>query len=271
MRNRDTENADNFIPGREGFYKEATNPGTKGSVPGFMASLFNRFGWRLRHAASLRFHPQLSFAFARIRQLSAVVILVTALCLLSGCVTPGENLDRSAVAKLQQGQTRDEVRKVFGPPQREEAGGSGKSLDFYQVNFVRGNNAPLRAMIVRTLSVLYDKAGRVERFKHHVGELPIILTRMGWEAGAELDEARVREIERETNNRFQLEAMFGSPTVEWLNCEGEEVMSWCFITGTRGFYRSGHELLVNFDSANRVKDYIYRKSTRDIRSLVVRD
>ena len=206
-----------------------------------------------------------------LKNLLTANFLLAILCLLSGCMTAGENLDRSAVAKLQQGQTRDEVRKVFGSPQREETGASGKSLDFYQVNFVRGNKAPLRAMIVRTLSVLYDEAGRVERFKNHVGELPIILTRMGWEAGAELDEARVREIERETNSRFQLEAMFGPPTVEWLNCEGEEVMSWCFITGTGGFYRNGHELLVNFDSANRVKDYVYRKSTRDIRSLIVRD
>ena len=94
---------------------------------------------------------------------------------------------------------------------------------------------------------------------------------MGWEAGAELVEAKTREIQREANSRFQLAAMFGPATVEWLDCDGTEMMSWCFVTGSRGFYRSGHELLVSFDSANRVKDYLYRQSTRDLRSLMVRD
>lgn len=206
-----------------------------------------------------------------LKNLSIVGFLVLPLCLLSGCVNAGENLDRSAVAKLQQGQARDEVQKIFGSPQRAERGASGKSSDFYQVTFARGNTEPLRAMVIRTLSVLYDDAGRVEQSKYYVGELPVRFTWMGWEAGTELNEATIREIQREAKSRFQLAAMFGPPTVEWLDCDGGEKTSWCFIIGTRGFYRSGHELLVNFDSANRVKDYLYRKSTRDLRSLMLRD
>ena len=196
------------------------------------------------------------------KQLVELIILAATLCLLSGCVTAGENLDRSAVAKLQNGQTREEVQKLFGSPKRTEIGASGKRLDFYKVTFVRGTTAPLRAMIVRNLDVLYDEAGRVERFKHHVGELPIRITQMGWEAGEELDGSRIREIQLEMYGRPQLEAMFGPPTIEGFEHTGEDILSWYFITGNKRSYMSGHELLVIFDSSNRVKDYLFREIQR---------
>jgi hypothetical protein len=181
---------------------------------------------------------------------------------LSGCMTAGENLDRSAIAKLEQGQTRDEVRKLFGSPKRTEISASGKRLDFYKVTFVRGTTPPLRAMVIRNLDVLYDDAGRVERFKHHVGELPIRITQMGWEAGAELHETKIREIQREVYGRPHMEAMFGPPTIEGLAHTGEDISSWYFITGNRRAYMSGHELLVVFDSSDRVKDYLFREIQR---------
>ncbi len=195
-------------------------------------------------------------------KLFPVTILVVLLCVLSGCITAGENLDRSAVATLQQGQTRDEVQKVFGSPKRTEINASGKRLDHYQVTFVRGTTAPLRAFVIRTLDVLYDDAGRAERFKHHVGELPIRITQMGWEAGVELNEANIREIQREVHGRPQMEAMFGPPTIEGLAHNGEDMVSWYFITGNRRAYMSGHELMVILDSSDRVKDYLFRKIQR---------
>ncbi len=211
--------------------------------------------------APLCLSPHLSLAFVRIKQLSTVGFLAAMLGL-SGCMTAGENLDRSAVAKLKQGQTKDEVRKVFGSPKQTEVGASGKRLDFYKVTFVRGTTAPLRAMVIRNLDVLYDDAGHVERFKYHIGELPLRVTEMGWEAGAELNEAKIREIQREVQGRPHMEAMFGPPTIEGLAHTGEDILSWYFITGNRRAYTSGHELLVIFDSSDRVKDYLFREIQR---------
>ena len=262
MNNGYFENVGKLTKSPEGFYKEATNLGTDLNFPGFMASLFNRLGWRLRCAASSRFSLQRPVAFTRINQLAGVVILVATLCLLSGCVTAGENLDRSAIAKLQQGQTRDEVRKVFGSPKQTEMSANGKRLDYYKVIFVRGAKPPLRAFVVRSLDVLYDDAGRVERFKHHVGELPIRETQMGWEAGVELDEATIREIQREVHGRPHMQATFGPPIIEGLSRDGEDMVSWYFITGNRRGYMTGHELQVKYDTSDRVKDYLFREIQR---------
>ena len=174
-------------------------------------------------------------------------------------MTAGEQLDRSAIAKLQKGQTQAEVRQEYGVPKRTETGANGKTLDFYQVTFFRKMPAPHRALIVRSLFVLYDETSRVEQFVHHVGELPIWRTPLGWEAGGALDEARVRSIQRETHSRDDLIATFGSPAIAGLDRNGDAMLAWYFITGNGGFFTSRHELLVTFDSSNRVKDYLLRE------------
>ena len=66
-----------------------------------------------------------------------VAVVASLLCLQSGCMTAGEQLDRSAIGKLQKGQTLAEVRQIFGTPKRTETGANGKRLDVYQISFVR--------------------------------------------------------------------------------------------------------------------------------------
>ncbi len=190
-----------------------------------------------------------------------VWVAVLVLGLQSGCMTAGEQLDRAAVATLQKGQLQAEVRQVFGRPQRTETGSNGKRLDFYQVTFFRKIPSN-RAMILRSLCVLYDESASVEQFVHHVGELPIWQTPMGWEAGGELDEARVRGIQRETHSRDDLIFTFGTPTVEGLDRNGDAMAAWHFIKGSGSFFTTGHELLAVFDSSNRVKDYLLREIRR---------
>lgn len=186
--------------------------------------------------------------------LSAIVAGL--LCLQSGCMTAGEQLDRSAVSGLQKGQTQAEVRKVFGLPKRSETGADSKRLDVYQVSFIRKVRAPYRALAIRTLCVLYNDAERVENFVHHFGELPIRVTPLGWEAGEEIDEARIRGIERERHSRNDLIYTFGPPAVEGLDRNGDAIAAWYFIRGSGGFYGNGYQLLATFDASNRVKDYV---------------
>lgn len=197
-----------------------------------------------------------------LKQILLIVIAVVLLGLQSGCMTAGEQLDRSAVSRLQKGQTQAEVRKVFGLPKRSDTGADNKRLDLYQVSFIRKVREPFRAVVVRTLCVLYNDAGRVEDFVHHFGELPIRSTPMGWEAGEEFDEARIRGIERERHSRNDMIYTFGPPAVEGLDRNGNATAAWYFVKGSGGFFNTGHELVAKFDSSNRVKDYLLREIQR---------
>lgn len=190
--------------------------------------------------------------------MAAIAVLV----LQSGCMTAGEQLKESATSKLQKGQTLAAVRDQFGTPKRTETGANGKRLDFYQVSFMRKVPGPKQAFVLRTLSVLYDENGRVEDFVRSVGELPIWETPMGWEAGIELEEARVRGIQRETHSRNDLIFAFGPPTAQGLDRNGDALLAWYFLKGRGGFFNSGYELLAIFDSSDRVKDYLWREMQR---------
>ena len=191
-----------------------------------------------------------------------LVAVITVLALLSGCMTAGEQLKESATSKLQKGQSLAQVRDIFGSPKRTEMGANGKRLDFYQISFLRKVRGPKQAFVLRTLSVLYDDSGQVEDFIRSVGELPIRETPMGWEAGIELDEARVRGIQRETHSRNDMIFTFGPPTAEGLDRNGDALLAWHFLKGSGGFFNSGYELLAIFDASDRVKDYLWREMQR---------
>jgi hypothetical protein len=191
-----------------------------------------------------------------------LVAAIAILVLHSGCMTAGEQLKESATSKLQKGQNLAEVRNIFGSPKRTETGANGKRLDFYQISYLRKVRGPKQAFVLRTLSVLYDESGQVEDFVRSVGELPIRETPMGWEAGIELDEARVRGIQRETHSRNDMIFTFGPPTALGLDRNGDALLAWHFLRGNGGFFNSGYELLAIFDSSDRVKDFLWREMQR---------
>lgn len=187
----------------------------------------------------------------------SVGFLVVAL--LSGCMSPGRQLDRSAIQKLQRGQTQAYVQALFGDPKRTELGADGRRLDFYQIRYTRKLPEPHRAFIYRTLCVLYDGTNQVADFSYHVGELAVWETNMGWEAGRKLDEAVIRGIQPEMHSHNDVMATLGPPTIEGLDQDGNLMMCWYFIRGSGGLMTKGQELLVKFDSTNRVKDYRLRE------------
>lgn len=188
------------------------------------------------------------------------MVIIALICALqSGCMTAGEQLDRSVVATLQTGQAQAAVRKMFGAPKRTEIGPDGKRLDVYQVKFARKLPEPQRALVVRTLSILYNRDGLVENHVYHIGELPVHSTPFGWEGGVALNEALVRGIERERHSRNDVVSAFGAPTIETMEQNGDSLLVWVFVQGRGGFPVGGNELLVTFDDRNRVKDFRLRE------------
>src|SRR5216684_2514977 len=100
------------------------------------------------------------------------------ICLLvsqSGCMTPGEKLESTTINELRKGQTEAEVRRLFGAPKRSDTSANGKTLDVFFVIFPKFTTAPsmrsrVRVLEVRSLHVLYDNQGRVDKFTYYVGE-----------------------------------------------------------------------------------------------------
>jgi outer membrane protein assembly factor BamE (lipoprotein component of BamABCDE complex) len=180
----------------------------------------------------------------------------------SGCMTPGEKLESTAVNELRKGQTEAEVRHLFGAPKRSDTSANGKTLDVFFVIFPRFTTAPsirsrVRVLEVRSLHVLYDNQGRVDKFTFYVGESKSLAgPGRDWRAGRWLDQNQVSNIKRGITSRSDLVAMLGPATVQGLNVYGVEVWSWLFVEGRAGTQTKGRELLVTWDEKSRVKDFL---------------
>lgn len=177
-------------------------------------------------------------------------------------MTSRQMLDQSVVTeRLHEGESRDEVRRDFGPPQRSEKGSNGEFLDDYVLRFAPpGQSAGRwRTIEVRSLSVLYDGQRHVEKFTYHVGAIKafIIGYNERWRTDLWVDPKALGKIKRGATTTADLIELFGPPTVERLNIRGEQIMSWYYGEGKRGI-RQGHEfsVLVNADSV--VEDYAVR-------------
>ncbi len=190
--------------------------------------------------------------------------LIVSMAWLSGCMAAGQKLDSQAINKLEEGQTRAEVRQLFGTPKRSEIGSNGKSLDVFNVDLPRfspvaGTRSRVNTIEVRSLHVLYSAEGKVERYLYHVGEAKF---RPGpgqqWQAGAWLDQNRLSNIKRGVSGCADVVAMFGPATVHGLNVYGNEVWSWIFVEGRAGRRSTGRELAVMWDAHSLVRDYIVR-------------
>lgn len=190
-----------------------------------------------------------------------LLLLVLLLVLLpqSGCMTSRQMLDQSVVTEqLHDGESRDEVRRVFGAPQKSEKGSNGEILDEYVLRFAPPGQNPgtWRTIEVRSLSVLYDGQRHVEKFAYHVGAIKtfIIGYNERWRTDLWVEPKAVNRIKRGATTKADLIELFGPPTVEGLNIRGQQIASWYYGEGKRGS-RQGHEfsVLVNADSV--VEDY----------------
>jgi outer membrane protein assembly factor BamE (lipoprotein component of BamABCDE complex) len=102
---------------------------------------------------------------------------------------------------------------------------------------------------VRSLFVLYDTAGRVEKFTHHIGESKgfAVAGNETWRSGKPLSMEKIRKIEQGTTTKDELIEMFGRPTIEGFDVYGLTVMSWIYAEGRNASLTVGQELVVRVD------------------------
>jgi len=189
-------------------------------------------------------------------------------CFAAGCLSSAQRLDPSVVRQVQEGRTsRVEVEQKFGKPAAALMGSNRKTLVKYQYELVVPSghdtwtdDSPTRLGDIwsRTLSLLYDEHGTVERFlwyetkgsvKRNVGTASM---------GRLVTEADLAGIRRGTTTETDLRNVLGRPTEKSLTVEGDVVLSWEYRGVGLGIdNRRQHQTLrVYLDGANRVEDFV---------------
>ncbi len=158
-------------------------------------------------------------------------VLAAALsCLLAGCQTPGQRLEPSLVQQFRAGQDRREVRQVLGPPNWSQGLGGGKMVDTYfydLVVFSTSSSSPsARDWKVRSFSIRYDDAGRIEKTLLYESLTPIQFYRRQAYAGPTITSADVARIKTGATTREELEKLYGNPTVVEVTGDDFLVLHW---------------------------------------------
>lgn len=190
--------------------------------------------------------------------------LVLGLCLAllqSGCMSPEQGLDERAVKqRLHDGQTKEEVRRVFGTQTKHQAGPNGNELDAF-VQTIKSPATDVGQPVtweVRTLYVLYGKDGRVIDFSHYVGHISGVTVRYGdaWHVGRVLEMKKVNQIQRNITSRDDLIRLFGPATYEGLDLDDARIMQWDFYTGKEMEQGKGRRLAARLNSNSVVTTYL---------------
>ena len=201
----------------------------------------------------------------QLKRLALWAGIFSVLWLHAGCMSPNQQLDRTAVTQLQAGQTQEEVRRIFGTPKQSEVGSNGKRLDIFRVvqRKISAGTSATRVLEMRSLHVLYNPQGQVEDFSYYIGEATgSYRANKEWEAGRRLGPDEANRIKRGVTSRENLVQMFGPATVEGLNVYGNTVMGWFFARGQRGSLTSGRELWVVLDAKSVARDFSLRDTQR---------
>jgi hypothetical protein len=191
------------------------------------------------------------------------ILLFVAFGLLSlqvGCMSPVQRLDKDAViASLHKGETQAEVRQLLGQPKRWEGGSNGKSLDVFITAFPAFGSAVPKTE-VRSVYVLYDASGHLERFTWYAGEPTDHATRFNeqWRSGRPFTSEDLSRIERNVSSRDDLIRLFGPPTSEGLDVYGYKILSWVFLEGHKTSLQGGQELVVRVNAKAVAIDYLLR-------------
>ncbi len=186
-----------------------------------------------------------------------ILTLLIPLCVLSGCMTPGQSLDTKSIQQLHEGQSQGEVHAIFGPPLESATGGNGNTLELFQFVSRKSTSGRIhRTAVFRTLHVLYNAQGRVEKYRFHVGELRGNVGRDGkWRMGHPFDPVKLSGIQRGLTTRDELTAWFGPAAVEGLSIDGNPSASWYYGEGATLHETGRRELLVEFTDNFVVRNF----------------
>jgi outer membrane protein assembly factor BamE (lipoprotein component of BamABCDE complex) len=170
-----------------------------------------------------------------------------------GCASPGRLLSPSAIQQLREGQTLDEVVRIFGEPDELLKGGENRTLLRY-----RRFDVPVGAEVggfispgrddakVRTLSVLLDRKLNVWKFLFY--ESKPNLSRTTGRLGSAISVVQLAKIEPQKTTRQELVGSFGAPLAEELTLQGSRKLTWIYADYMpSGMQGQGLEVLLDDD------------------------
>src|SRR5689334_10902044 len=108
---------------------------------------------------------------------AAFLVTVAAALMVAGCSSPAKRLEPSVVGQIQEGvTTRADIERQFGKPDNAIIGSNRRTLVVYEYGRVKPSAepttlsilpTPIGTVCLRTLTVLYDDADRVEKTVFH--------------------------------------------------------------------------------------------------------
>jgi len=190
-----------------------------------------------------------------------LILLLALSLLLAGCAS--SKITPSALSEIVPGQTtRGEIEKHFGRPRRTTSGSSQKTVaDYLEQLELLPSGSQEYMITLRSLSVLYDRNGVVEKFVHHESSKPVVRTVHGKAVGSPVPRANwIKKGETTANDVITL---CGPPDFKTLTPGGDLLLGWNYAQQTRGNYTSyGVEtFLVLVDENRIVRDYEIRDAT----------
>lgn len=189
----------------------------------------------------------------------------------TGCVSPAKKLDSSLVSQIKEGiTTRQEVETLFGPPKETATGANQKTLAYYRFQqayrnpgWVGAYEGHLGSVGIRTLSVLYDNKGTVEKFLASQYNTVVSRDENGISAGRVISEETFAKIIKGITSKGEVIQWLGPPTTEMLTLEGDQSFRWNFARkGRWAANNQVQEFRVILDDENFVKDFGLIKSPR---------
>lgn len=188
-----------------------------------------------------------------------ISLLLSCSLLLIGCVSPNSPSYSARAEKLQPGMTTVELHKHLGKPDVQQTLPDGQTLQLYyhwqkdprQIDGESGYDGPTSLQL---LSLLLDDRHKLT--KHLVSSGGIIgnqRSRGGPEAGTIVQEFAPQSITPLQTTFTELVSRYGHPTAQSLAAGGLTTGHWFFISTRPNGQYSCQELLVTFDTANKVQ------------------
>jgi len=153
----------------------------------------------------------------KVHECVGAFLFAVSIALVVGCASPAEQLDKSFVQQIHNGQDRSEVRKLLGPPNWSRRGAGGETADTYiyseVVNSASSAASSARDLKVRAFSIRYDATGLATDTLLNESRTPALVIGGAAYAGPALTEKAVTQIRNGVTTREEVEKIFHKPLV----------------------------------------------------------
>lgn len=201
----------------------------------------HRAGWlffpvtKLRKKKMNKQMPRLCLKSSRITSIWKMMLTVWATVWLTGCTTDNHS---ARPIKLLPGMAASDVRKTLGKPDTEQKSENGETLVYYYAwekdpRYADAEGGYQGPTTVSTLSILYDKEGRLSQHMTSTGGIiGNQKTRGGRMAGMLIQELTPDDTIPGKTTLSQLVNRLGEPTVTALGSAGGFTHHWFYISST---------------------------------------